>query len=187
MLGLIGLGALPSAVPGLLGTVRSLFRDVGTDPSIAGRTDDYQAVPALMEGHWWLGRGLGTFLPDTYFYLDNQYLGSLIQGGVVGLTAFIALLVVGLGVARGVRRRTTDPALRSEGQALAATIAALAVAALAFDALSFRQSAFLLFLVIGCAGAHWSLVRHLPKVGDRRDVSRESPPRPVATAHQNGR
>jgi hypothetical protein len=46
---------------------------------------------------------------------------------------------------------------------MAATIAALGVSALLFDALSFRQSAFLLFLVIGCAGAHWSLVRNLPK------------------------
>jgi O-antigen ligase len=174
VLGIIGLGVFRAMVPGLLGTVRSLFRDVGTDPSIAGRTEDYQAIPALMEGHWWLGRGLGTFLPDVYFFLDNQYLAALLQGGMVGLIAFIALHVVGLGAARGTRRRSTDPALRSEGQALAATIASLAAAALFFDALSHRQSAFLLFLVIGCAGAHWSLVRDLPKVRDRRELSRQS-------------
>ncbi|EON22944.1 O-antigen polymerase [Nocardioides sp. CF8] len=163
VLGLIGLGLFRAAVPGLLGTVRSLFLDVSTDPSIAGRTDDYQAIPALMQGHWWFGRGLGTFVPDVYFFLDNQYLASLLQGGVVGLVAFVALGVVGMGVARGVRHRSDDPALRSEGQAMAATLAALSFAALTYDALSFRQSAFLLFLVIGCAGAHWSLVRDRPK------------------------
>lgn len=172
VLGIIGLGLFRAAVPGLLGTVRSLFSNAGTDPSIAGRTDDYAAVPALMEGRWWFGRGLGTFVPDVYFFLDNQYLGSLLTGGIVGLTALIALHVVGIGVARGVRHRTTDPALRSEGQALAATIAALGVAAIAFDALSFKQSAFLLFLVIGCAGARWSLVRHLPKVRARNATDR---------------
>jgi hypothetical protein len=171
VLGLLGLGLFRAAVPGLLGTVRSLFSDVGTDPSIAGRTDDYQMIPVLMEGHWWFGRGLGTFLPDVYFFLDNQYLASLLQEGVVGLSAFIALHVVGLGVARGVRHRSSDPALRSEAQAMAATIVALAVAALTFDALSFRQSAFLLFLMIGCAGAHWSLVRHQPKSRDHREGS----------------
>ena len=80
-----------------------------------------------------------------------------------------------------------DPALRSEAQALAATLAALAAASIIFDALSFRQSAFLLFLAIGCAGAHWSLVRDLPKVRDHRQVNRESVGRPVATAHHNGR
>ena len=177
-------------VPGaLLGTVERspVPRDVGTDPSIEGRTDDYAAIPGLMQGHWWLGRGTGTFLPDVYFFLDNQYLAALLQGGIVGLTAFIALFVVGMGVARGVRRRSLDPALRSEAQALAGTIASFGAASVVFDALAFRQSAFLLFLAIGCAGAHWSLVRDLPKVRDRREVSRESVDRPVVTAHHNGR
>lgn len=187
VLGIIGLGVFRALVPGLLGTVRSLFRDVDTDPSIAGRTEDYASIPGLMEGHWWLGRGLGTFLPDVYFFLDNQYLGTLIQGGAVGLTAFIALHVVGLGVARGVRHRSTDPALRSEGQALAATIASLGVAALVFDSLSFRQSALLLFLVIGCAGAHWSLVRDMPKVRGPREPGPEPARRFGVTAHQNRR
>lgn len=170
VLGVIGLGVFRAMVPGLLGTVRSLFRDAGTDPSIAGRTDDYAAIPALMEGHWWLGRGLGTFIPDVYFFLDNQYLGSLLTGGVVGLVAYLALHVVGMGVARGVRHRTRDPELRSEGQALAATIAALGVAAIAFDAMSFKQSAFLLFLLLGCAGARWSMVRDLPKLHSRPNL-----------------
>ncbi len=184
VLGLIGVGVFRAMVPGLLGTVRSLFLDVGTDPSIEGRTDDYAAIPGLMQGHWGLGRGTGTFLPDVYFFLDNQYLAALLQGGVVGLTAFIALLVIGLGVARGVRRRSPDPVLRSEAQALAGTIAALGAASIFFDALSFRQSAFLLFLAIGCAGAHWSLVRDLPKVRDRREGRGESVGRPVPTAQQ---
>jgi hypothetical protein len=171
VLGVIGLGLFRAMVPGLLGTMVSLFSSFGNDPSIEGRTEDYQEIPALMEGHWWFGRGLGTFLPDVYFFLDNQYLGSLLAGGVVGLTGFVVLHVVGLGVARGVRRRSADPALRSEAQALAATIASLAAAAVVFDSLSFRQSAFVLFLVIGCAGAHWSLVRDQPKVGNFREAN----------------
>jgi hypothetical protein len=194
VLGLIGLGLFRAAVPGLLGTVRSLFRDVGTDPSIAGRTDDYAAIPGLMEGNWWLGRGLGTFLPDVYFFLDNQYLGSLLTGGVVGLVAFLALHVVGIGVARGVRHRTRDPELASEGQALAATIAAFGVAAIAFDALSFKQSAFLLFLLLGCAGARWTMVRDLPKlwhadraVGERPAHDPDIPRTGYVPAHAAGR
>lgn len=164
VLGVVGLGIFRAAVPGLLGTLLSLFRTAGDDPSITGRTDDYQVIPALMESHWWFGRGLGTFVPDVYFFLDNQYLGSLLNGGIVGLIAYLALHVVGLGVARGVRRRSSDLALRSEGQALAAAIAGLGAAAVTYDAFSFRQSSFLLFILIGCAGAHWSLSRHHPKL-----------------------
>lgn len=165
VLAIIGLGIFRAAVPGLLGTLFSLFRSAGSDPSIAGRTDDYQAIPVLMENHWWFGRGLGTFLPDVYFFLDNQYLGSLLNGGLVGLVAYVALHLVGMGVARGARHRSSDPALRSEAQALVACIAGLGAAAVTYDAFSFRQSSFLLFLVIGCAGAHWSLVRGQPKLG----------------------
>ena len=58
-------------------------------------------------------------MPDTYFFLDNQFLAELLQGGVVGLTAFVALLLIGIGTARGVRSRAVDPELRSLGQALA--------------------------------------------------------------------
>ncbi len=163
VLAIIGIGVFRALVPGLLGTVRSLFRDVGTDPSIAGRTDDYAAIPSLMDGHWWWGRGLGTFVPDTYFFLDNQFLAELLQGGVVGLAAFTLLLLVGISTARGVRSRAVDPELRSLGQALAATIASLGVASFFYDSISFRQSAFLLVLAIGCAGALWTLVRDEPK------------------------
>ena len=163
VLAIIGLGVFRALVPGLLGTVRSLFRDVGTDPSIAGRTDDYAAIPSLMDGHWWWGRGLGTFVPDTYFFLDNQFLAELLQGGVVGLAGFSLLLLVGISTARGVRSRAVDPELRSLGQALAATIASLGVASFFYDSISFRQSAFLLVLAIGCAGALWTLVRDEPK------------------------
>lgn len=181
VLGILGLGVFRALVPGLLGTVRSLFRDIGTDPSIAGRTDDYAAIPSLMEGHWWWGRGLGTFVPDTYFFLDNQFLAELLQGGVVGLTAFVALLLIGIGTARGVRSRAVDPELRSLGQALAATIASLGVASFFYDSVSFRQSAFLLVLALGCSGALWTLVREQPKQQHR------GLPAVVVSSHRNGR
>lgn len=175
VLAVLGLGVFRALVPGLLGTVFALFRDAGSDPSIEGRTEDYQAIPSLMEGHWWWGRGLGTFTPDVYFFLDNQFLAEFLQGGLVGLTAFVAVVVTGLGVARGVRRRATDPALRSLGQALAATIVAVGVSCFVFDALSHRQTGFLLFVCIGCAGALWSLVRHEPKEQHRRTMDDEQP------------
>lgn len=164
VLSLIGLGIFRALVPGLLGTMLGLIRFAGNDPSIEGRTEDYQSIPALMEGHWWLGRGLGTFLPDVYFFLDNQFLGSLLAGGLIGLAAYVALHLVGIGVARGVRRRSDDPVLRSEAQALAACIAGLGAAAITYDAFSFRQSTFLLFVTVGCAGAHWGLVHGRPKL-----------------------
>jgi hypothetical protein len=162
VLGVIGLALYRGAVPGLLGTLKSLLLIGEQDPSIASRTADYAEIPGLTDGYELFGRGLGTFQPLSYFYLDNQYLGSLLEGGIVAFFALIACFVVGLGVSRGIRHRTADPALRGLGQALAASIAAFALTAGTFDELSFRQSAFTFFLLFGCAGALWSTVRTNP-------------------------
>jgi hypothetical protein len=72
--------------------------------------------------------------------------------------------------------------MASLGQALTATISALAVSAFVFDSLSFRQSGFLLFLSIGCAGALWSLVRHVPKIQHRPPEGTEPDEAPPADA-----
>ena len=174
VLAVIGVGVFRAAVPGLLGTLKSLLLIGQADPSIEGRTQDYAQIPGLMAGHWWLGRGLGTFQPERYFYLDNQYLGSLLEGGMLGLAVLIATYLTGICVARGVRHRSGDPGLRGLGQALAGSIAALAVSALTFDELSFRQTRFTLFLLLGCAGALWTLVHDAPRRhlnGEPREIA----------------
>jgi hypothetical protein len=163
VLGVLGLGLYRAAIPGLLGTLKSLFLVGEQDPSIAGRTEDYAKIPGLTAGYDVFGRGLGTFQPLSYFYLDNQFLGSVLEGGIFGVSALIVVYVVGIGLARGVRHRSWEPDMRGLGQALAASIAALAVSAGTFDELSFRQSAFTLFLLLGCAGALWSAVQANPK------------------------
>lgn len=162
-LGLLGLGAMRGAAPGLLGTLGSLLVVGEQDPSIRGRTSDYAKIPQLMEGHWAFGRGLGTFQPSQYFFLDNQYLGSLLEGGILGLSALVMVLVVAMGLARGARRHATTEATRGLGQALSASVAALAGGAALFDELSFRQTGFLLFLLLGASGALWAAVRRGPE------------------------
>ena len=155
----VALLAFSAAVPGLLGTLRSLFFAGSQDPSIAGREADYAKLPGLLQGHEIFGRGLGTFQPAQYFFLDNQYLGTWIEAGAVGLVALVALFLVGMGTARGARKWATDVETRSLGQALAAAIAGLAITGGTFDQMSFRQSQFLVFLLIGCAGSLWWMQR----------------------------
>jgi hypothetical protein len=179
VIGVIALGLYRAAVPGLLGTLKSLLLVGEADPSIAGRTEDYAKIPGLTAGFETFGRGLGTFQPKAYFFLDNQYLGSLLEGGILGLATLILTYVVGISVARGVRHRSGDASMRGLGQALAASIAALAVSAATFDELSFRQSAFTLFLLLGCAGALWSTVQGNPK---RRWSGEVKAPKPAQVA-----
>ena len=83
----------------------------------------------------------------TRFVLKVLVVGAIAGEGAVPAEGLTFSLLVGIGTARGVRRRATDPDLRSLGQALAATIASLGVSGFVFDLLSFRQSGFLLFLL----------------------------------------
>ena len=144
------------AVPGLLGTIRSLFTNFFFDDSIKGRTSDYGQIGGLIRDHPFVGRGFGTFNPEVYFVLDNQYLGMLVETGIVGALLLIALFATGIGTAAG-SRVGGDDRTRSLGQALAASIAAGAIAAGTFDLLAFGMVSMLVFLVIGCAGALWRL------------------------------
>lgn len=147
-----------SAIPGLLGTLKSLVLNASTDPSITGRAADYEIVGQLIASSPWLGRGFGTYVPEQYIYLDNQYLGTLVEAGILGLIGLVTMIVVAICCARGARRREGATAsTRSLGQALAAFLFADLATFGTFDALGFPMNAGLLFVMIGSAGALWRL------------------------------
>jgi polysaccharide biosynthesis protein PslJ len=150
------------ADPGVLSSFGGLLGNVGTDSSITSRTAAYSSAIPFVAQHPWLGRGFQTFFPQTYFFIDNQYLTSLIETGIVGLLALLALFVTGWFAARSARRAVSDDRTRDLLQSLAASVAAAAVAFSTFDVLSFVIAPGLTFLVLGCVGAAWRLARSQP-------------------------
>ena len=137
-------------IPGLIGTLRGYVFAGSSDSSISTRTSDYAAAAPFLRRAPWMGRGPGTFLP-RYFILDNQYLASLIEVGVIGTLALAALLLAPYWFGRGARHRATTDADRNLGQMFAAVGASAAVAAATYDLLSFGMFSALLFLYIGLA------------------------------------
>jgi O-antigen ligase len=146
-------------VHGLLGTLRNLFLFIGSDSSSTSRTKAYSAAGFYISHHPWFGRGLGTFLPQTYFFIDDQYLTSLIETGIIGLMVLLTLFVTGWITARSARRATADLEARDLAQCLAASVAVAAVSFATFDALTFPMASGLTFLILGCCGACWRLLR----------------------------
>ena len=164
--------AMSVVVPGLLGTIRSLFLNVNSDPSTQGRKDDYGPVAQYFEQHPFSGRGFGTFIPEIYRTLDNQYLGLLVETGVIGTLAFLALLVGSIVCAAIVRRSTTDAAARDLAQSLIAGIVVIGVNSATFDTFGFAMCTGTLTLLIGLVGWLW-VDRHrrsarLPNEAPRR-------------------
>jgi len=145
--------------PSLLSIFGGLFGQLGTDASSTSRTAAYSAAAPYITQHPWLGQGFETFFPQTYFFIDNQYLTSLVETGVVGVLALAALLVTGWLAARAARRAAAGGRARDLTQCLAASVAAAAVSFATFDALSFSIASGLCFLLLGCAGAAWRLAR----------------------------
>jgi polysaccharide biosynthesis protein PslJ len=143
--------------PGLLGTIRSGFQNAQNDNSIQGRTEDYGNVGTFIRASPWLGRGYGTFAPNRYFFLDNQYLGAIIELGFVGFFGLVAFLVVSLFSARGSRLGVEDMQARSLAKSLGGSFVVALVAYFTFDALGFPMCAGVTFLLAGCAGAAWRL------------------------------
>lgn len=145
-------------VPGFIGTMSGLFTTIGSDSSAESRTDAYGVASEFILRSPVFGRGFATFLP-SYWILDNQYLGLLIEVGVVGLAAMLWLITSGVLAARRSRALSNDPTVRSVSQAIAAAIICGAVSTALFDLLGFPMSAGLLFLVLGLSGALWRLTR----------------------------
>lgn len=145
--------------PGLIGTIRSLFTNLGNDPSISGRTDDYSVVLQLYAENPWFGRGLFTFVPRYYRILDNQLLMILIELGLFGLIALVLAIGSAFFGALLARRRTVDPALRHLALAVAAAICGIALSYATFDAWGFPLATGLGFLLFGLAGSTANLTR----------------------------
>lgn len=158
VLGTVFLGAFRFVVPGLLGTLRSLFANSSEDPSVTGRTNDYPIVLDFVERRPWFGRGVGTFLPEEYLLLDNQYLGTLVTTGFAGLAALLLVLLTGWACGFVVARERSAPEEdRHLGAAIAASIASGIAVSATFDSLGFAVIGGCLFLLIGAGGALWRL------------------------------
>ncbi|MBK4348512.1 O-antigen ligase family protein [Lacisediminihabitans changchengi] len=158
VIGVIGAGLVYLAVPGMIGTVRYLFLNVGQDASTTSRTNSYDLALTFIGRSPLFGRGFGTFLPQ-YRILDNQYLLAAIELGIVGLAALLALIIVAAIVALRTGLSRPPGLTRSLGPALLSSVAVGAVLTAFSDAFSFRMSAGTLFLMLGVCGAYWRLYR----------------------------
>jgi O-antigen ligase len=150
---------LRALVPGLLGTIRNLFFVIGSDSDTVSRETGLSAAGGFIVQHPWFGRGFETFLPQTYRFLDDQYLGSLIETGILGFFVLLGLFATGWSLARRVRRMSVGNAERDLAQSLAASVAVAGVTFATFDALGFPMATGLTFLLLGCVGAMWRLAK----------------------------
>jgi O-antigen ligase len=149
-------------IPGLVGTLFSLFDNLSGDPSIQHRTQDYARADVQIAMHPVLGRGFGTYLPQKYGPLDNQYLGTLVETGIIGLAALIFILLAGVYAALRIRMTAKDPVIRDLGQTLIASLSVIIVADATYDAFGFIMATGMCFMLVGICGALWRSIKADP-------------------------
>lgn len=155
---LIGVGgAIVTAVvivvvPGMLGTVVSLFAGASDDPSTQSRSDAVARVPEFIATSPWIGQGFGTFLP-RYYIFDNQWVLLTVEIGILGVLAFAAVVASAFGSAAWAARVSPFEDTKAMGRSLAASVLTIAVLFVFFDGLSFPISGGLLFLIVGLTAA----------------------------------
>ncbi|MEO3807828.1 O-antigen ligase family protein [Sphaerisporangium sp. B11E5] len=144
-------------IPGLIGTVLNLISVIGADENSTTRTGDYDAVVQAVSQRPLFGQGFATYLPRIYRVIDNQYLMSALETGLVGVAALLTFLLAGWVLARRARKASTNEETRHLAQCLAASSAVAIFGFGTFDAFSFPMIANVMFLLLGLTGALWRL------------------------------
>ena len=133
---LVLLVVVTSISPGAIGsTVRQFTRsDATAVPTVSDRTSDYDAVRPDILTHLALGRGWGSYDHGVYRTLDSEILTRTIEGGVLGLMAFLLVPIAVVAVARRpiASRDPTDAPVALIGASVAV---AFVVLSLLFDEL----------------------------------------------------
>jgi polysaccharide biosynthesis protein PslJ len=143
------------ATPGTLGTLKASF--FGETLSNQGRTEDYGPAFQEIGRDPVFGRGFGTRIttgPEANAeILDNQWLASLIETGVVGIIALAWLLGSFVRRVGGAARQSADSPESWLLLGLASSVAAFAIGMFLYDAFSFIQVTMVLFILLGLGSA----------------------------------
>jgi len=144
---------------GLIGTLTSYFLAGSSDPSVTHRTNNYPYVAQLVKEYPWFGQGGGTYIPASAVnILDNEYLTTAIELGIIGVIALAFFLLWPPIAALVARTRTTDRRLRDLGAALAGAGFAAGICSATFDSFSFPMFVNVQALCAGLTGTLWLLV-----------------------------
>ncbi|ORV34417.1 polymerase [Mycolicibacterium confluentis] len=161
----IAIACYAAAFPTIMNALWSTISGSSEDASIEGRTKDYASVAELLRSHPLFGVGLGGSEPTVFGYLDNEWMQSVVQGGLVGLTA-MTLLMVGavFGIAASLRRAGSREE-RVRSYMLGAIAIGILTSSFTFDLFSFEQTALVFFIVFALLWAPFTVPADRSEIG----------------------
>lgn len=147
--GALAITAYTMAFPQIANALWSTITGSAEDASVESRLQDYTRVADLLRERPYFGLGLGGSVPAKFGYLDNEWMQSLVQGGLTGLTAMTIFSGGAIfGVAAALRRARSRRE-REQAYMLGAMAAGFLASSYTFDLFGFEQAAVLFFMVFG--------------------------------------
>jgi O-antigen ligase len=175
MLGCMAVGGYVLAFPHIVNALwNTITGSSGVDESIQGRTADYAGVSMIFHEHPVFGLGLGG---QRRFY-DNEWLQVVVQGGLVGLAAMIAISLGAIFGIAAALRRAASPREREQAYMLGSVAAGILVSAFTFDSFQYQQVTLIVFIVFGILWSCFTIQvpepnQHLTdRIGSSTSVSR---------------
>jgi hypothetical protein len=148
-LGVVVLLAIPALAPNALGSVLDQFAPNRLGVStVSDRVSDYDAIRPDLLSHLAFGRGFGSYEHTTYRVLDNDLLMRVVETGLLGLAAYVLMLLLAIGAAVPVIRGR-DPSRAPPALAIAAAAGAFLVLSALFDIMSFPHGPYILMILFG--------------------------------------
>jgi len=178
------LAAAIAAFPSSARNALNQFARVGSDPSLAARTEDADFVYEFMARRPLLGPGFMTHDPSLRIF-DNSYYEALIEFGVIGFGIFLAFLVVVTFKPVLTLGRASDhdaPILVAGFTAGLSLLTAMAL----FDATKFTQFFPTILIVLGIGLGRTDVILrtrapHRTTMAVVKDPGEASSPRPRST------
>jgi polysaccharide biosynthesis protein PslJ len=143
--GAIMIGGYIIVFPHIANALWNTITGSQADPSVQSRTEHYLEVSRIFGAHTVFGLGLGG-APQFY---DNEWLQTIVQGGVIGVAALILLCGgTAFGVSAALRRATT-PTQREQAYMLGAVAVGILLSSTTFDLLYYQQATLVFFIAFG--------------------------------------
>lgn len=145
--------AVPFLAPNALGSIVEQFNPSRPEATtVSDRVSDYDAIRPDVLSHPAFGRGFGSYERTSARILDNDLLVRLVETGLVGLLAYVSMIVLAM-VAAAPIIRGRDPTLSASALAIAAAAAAFLVLSALFDIMAFPHAPYILMTFMGFLAA----------------------------------
>ena len=156
-----GVGSLASPNP--LPALWESITGSAEDDSVLSRIQATAKVAQVFHDHPIFGVGIGAAPPIEFGFVDNQWLGMIVSGGLVGLLAMASLAIGGIFGFNSSLRHASTRVERDQAYAIGGAFLGILATSYTFDLFAFGQVTLIFFILFGLLWSSSRVELSIPK------------------------